>query len=68
MNQMQEKNRKKKDDILKTILEDKQLVKENNDDINDRISLFKTTLLSELSQLTKTNHKTIARVGVNNIW
>lgn len=65
---MRENNRKKKDDKFNMIIEEKKLVKENNDDINDRISTFKSTLLGELSHYTKTNPKTIARVGVNNIF
>jgi len=67
LSQMRENTRKKKDEKFNMILEEKKLVKENNDDINDRISTFKSTLLGELSQFTKTNPKTIARVGKNNI-
>lgn len=64
---MRENKKKKLESKMMQIEEEKKLVKVNNDDINDRISTFKSTLLGELSQFTKTNPKTIARVGVNNI-
>lgn len=68
LTQMRESKKQKLDAKMMKIEEEKKLVKENNYDINDRISTFKSTLLGELSQFTKTNPKTIARVGVNNIF